>query len=74
MTVAELIETLNAIDDKSQRVVIKGYEGGYQDVTEVEHITLVLNVNTAWYYGEHEELSPFINTEGREIVTAINLW
>lgn len=74
MTVAELIEALNTIDDKSQRVVISGYEGGYKDVTEVELITIVLNVNTVWYYGAHEELCPFTNTEGKEIVTAIKLW
>ena len=53
MKVKELIEQLQALDPELM-VVRPGYEGG---VTEVEYATgvpLALNVNTEWYYGEHE--------------------
>jgi hypothetical protein len=60
LKVKELIEQLQALDPELM-VVRPGYEGG---VTEVEYATgvlLALNVNTEWYYGEHE----VVGIEGR---------
>ncbi len=54
MTVAELIEKLRQFPGEN-RVVISGYEGGKRYIQEIEEIKLKLNVNTEWYYGEHEE-------------------
>lgn len=54
ITVGALIELLqNRPPD--QRVIIRGYEGGYNDIEGVSELPLRLNVNTAWYYGKHEE-------------------
>lgn len=56
MTVQELIDLLNTVSDKSQLVVIPGYEGGREPIMGIEPIMIALNYNTAWYYGPHEEL------------------
>ena len=54
MTVAELIKKL---EDYSQDTVVvaAGYEGGYiEESFRLYTIPLKANVNTEWYYGEHE--------------------
>jgi len=55
MTVQELIQHLEKLDPNT-RVIIRGYEGGYNDITNIADIPIKLNVNTAWYYGVHEEV------------------
>lgn len=54
MTVQELINSLQSIEDKTQMVVISGYEGGVNEITDLTECMLDLNVNTVWYYGKHE--------------------
>ena len=56
MTVAELIEKLSQYDPDLP-VVIKGYEGGYNDLSIIEEIRLQLNANTENWYGTHEEIT-----------------
>ena len=62
MTVKELIEILSQIEDKDLRVVIKGYEGGYDDLVFTDDTPLIfdlaLNVNPEWWYGDHAKASP----------------
>ena len=53
MTKAELIEMMSEYPEDTM-VVIQGYEGGLEDITEVEKIKLKLNYNTSWYYGPHK--------------------
>lgn len=53
MTVAELILALQAQDPKL-RVIIRGYEGGYNDVGVLTDLEIALDVHEAWYYGKHE--------------------
>lgn len=55
MTVRELIENLQQLDPDLY-VVTQGYEGGYCDVDIKDPFDIALNVNTAWYYGPHEEV------------------
>lgn len=58
MKVKDLIEALQTLDPELM-VVRAGYEGG---VTEIDHVNIIrvaLNVNEAWYYGEHEEIDEF---------------
>lgn len=55
MTVSELIELLKTLPPDAL-VVTRGYEGGYCDVVGADKLSLVLNYNTAWYYGPHETL------------------
>jgi len=54
MNVKALIEELQKYDPE-KLVVISGYEGGHAEVTSASEIRLKLDVNTAWYYGPHEE-------------------
>lgn len=55
MKVKQLIAELKKYDPDT-KVVIKGYEGGYDDITKVATIRLRLNANnTKWYYGKHEQ-------------------
>jgi hypothetical protein len=55
MNVSELKELLNDYPDTA-RVVIHGYEGGVNEVNDLELIKIKLNVNTQWYYGKHQEV------------------
>lgn len=55
MKLKDLIKELQTFEDQEQIVVIPGYEGGLDDVTNIEQIFINLNVNTASYYGPHEE-------------------
>ena len=64
MTVKELIEILSKIEDQEVRVMVKGYEGGYNDIVignGIDNNTpaiqyIALDVNTEWYYGRHEKV------------------
>ncbi len=56
MTVQELIDALQEIEDKTQRVVVRGYEGGVNDVYCLKETKIKLYYNDAWYYGKHEEV------------------
>jgi hypothetical protein len=53
MTVAELINALQEFDPKL-RVIVRGYEGGYDDVDTPNPLEIALEVHDAWYYGKHE--------------------
>jgi len=55
MNAAELITKLQALPDHSKRVIVRGYEGGYHDITKFEFVNLRLNVHKEWYYGNHDE-------------------
>lgn len=71
MTVKELIKILSQIEDQDLRVVIKGYERGYDDIKFPENtplvIDLALNVNPEWWYGNHERVSPEHHQYGSHI-------
>ncbi len=56
MTVNELIKLLGEYP-ADMRVVVNGYEDGYDDLSPGCLMTrdMRLNVNTAWYYGRHDE-------------------
>lgn len=75
MTVAELIEKLSQIEDQDAFIMTPGYEGGYNDVDNIntEPIDVALNVNTTWYYGAHEKISDVYHEdrEKYEVVKAI---
>jgi hypothetical protein len=84
MTVRELIESLSKIEDQNLRVMVRGYEGGYDDIiigNGIDNTTTVipaiqyvaLNVNDEWYYGRHEVQNFDHEYKGREIVKAIIL-
>ena len=62
MTVRELIQSLSKIEDQDTRVMVRGYEGGYDDIVignSIDNSTpaiqyMALDVNDEWYMGRHE--------------------
>jgi hypothetical protein len=54
MTIKELIQELQKYPEDT-RVLVHGYEDGFDDVSEVKEGVFNENVNTEWYYGKHQE-------------------
>ena len=70
MKVKELIEKLQQFDPELM-VVVSGYEGGVSEASQNEFVTIALNVNTSWYYGEHEVVYGNGTHDGHELALAI---
>jgi|GEM_PF-1243216 len=51
MTIQELCDRLSQFPPDTP-VVVKGYEGGFNDVSKVEAMEMQLNINTIWFYGK----------------------
>jgi hypothetical protein len=70
MTVRQLIEVLQKVQDPDMRIMVPGYEGGFNDLeTNSNNIhTMVLDVHgeDEWYFGKHEILK---NMEREELIT-----
>lgn len=62
MTVAQLIESLKNYPPDLP-VVVSGYEGGYNDVDQFEHVNIVRDYNKEWYYGKHEDAASIYNED-----------
>jgi hypothetical protein len=81
MTVKQLIKVLTEIEDQEARVMVSGYEGGYNDVVIGNGIgnntpaivNVALNVNEEWYYGAHERVGDMYDAANIEyqIVKAV---
>jgi adenosylcobinamide amidohydrolase len=71
VTVQELIEALQGIEDKTLRVVVSGYEDGVDDVGYFEEVNIHLNYYDQWYYGRHKQV--FSNHNLKDSVIAIQL-
>jgi hypothetical protein len=56
MNVQQLIEELQK-HPPEMRVIVKGYEGGYDDLDSPEQRSIRLNVHSPenWYFGRHED-------------------
>lgn len=57
MTVSELVAALQG-HPSDVRVVVPGYENGYDDITLVKEIAIVPTENAAWYDGRYSEADP----------------
>lgn len=53
MNVSELIERLKE-QPQDAMVVIDGYEGGVWEADSVKIVKIKTDVNSEWYYGDHE--------------------
>jgi hypothetical protein len=86
MTVKELIESLSKIEDQNIRVMVRGYEEGYDDIVignGIDNNTIAipaiqyvaLNVNEEWYMGRHERVDDMYDSPNNNyhIVKAIIL-
>jgi hypothetical protein len=54
MTIKELLQHL-AQYPPDTRVVVSGYEGGYNDITTYKTIQIQLDARTEWYMGQHDD-------------------
>lgn len=75
MTVKQLIEVLQKVDDQDMRIMVGGYEGGFNDLeTSANNIqNMMLDVNTEWYYGKHEIVDTIDDLDNYQIIRAIIL-
>ena len=73
MTVKQLIQILQQVQDQQAIVMVKGYEGGVDDIQDtipaIENVAL--NVNNKWWDGSHEVVNDDHTYTDREIVKAI---
>ncbi len=53
MKVMDLLTLLSEMPADAD-VVLKGYEGGVDDVLNVKLVKIKKDVNAEWYYGKHE--------------------
>ena len=53
MKVKELLNLLSQMPSELD-VVVKGYEGGVDDVINVQIVHIKKDARTEWYYGRHE--------------------
>jgi hypothetical protein len=67
MNVKELIEVLSQYPEDTM-VVVRGYEGGYDESKYTTEILLRLNANNAWYYGDHEEADKYTENPVKAVV------
>ena len=74
MTIKELIEKLSQIEDQEALVMTKGFEEGFNDISDnFRVVNMALNVHPEWFKGDHEMVSENHNYKDKEIVKAIVL-
>ena len=56
MTVEELMDELTKLP-ADRRVVVQGYEDGFDDVSAIEPVLIEKNPSDAWYYGRFASVS-----------------
>ncbi len=52
MTAKELIAALNELPPEI-KIVVRGYEDGYNNILELKPVKIKHNANAEWYYGEY---------------------
>jgi hypothetical protein len=62
VTVRELIERLKMFPSDS-RILVQGYEGGYDDITHLTTVAVLKNNNAHFWDGEYEELRVYFGTD-----------
>ncbi len=68
MNVNQLIKRLQMYPP-DLRVVVRGYEGGYNDVDTFENLKIVLDYHSAWYYGKHEDVESLYGNNAEKLKT-----
>lgn len=67
MKVKELIEKLQK-EDPEMRVVVNGYETGFDEVHKLYHTSILKKSNNKWWDGEFYQTNP---NEGHEVVLVL---
>jgi len=72
MEVSELINFLSKFEP-STRVMVRGYEGGYDDLVSAKLKDVVLDVYDEWWYGKNEVLEQVSKGNSKESIKTIIL-
>jgi len=67
MTAEELIKELKKLP-RYTPVVVEGYEGGYNDITISDTITVRQKRDSHWYEGEFESVEDAERTPGKDLI------
>lgn len=71
LTVEDLIIALQEFP-RDMKVVVHGYEGGYSEISEnPKQVELLKNVNSEWYYGNHDHIDSVSDPENYQKETFI---
>lgn len=54
MTASELIQQLQSLPPDS-KIVVRGYEDGYNDILQIKQIKIKHFIEAYWYEGEYKE-------------------
>lgn len=57
MTVKQLINRLQQISNQEMKVVVNGYEGGFDDIKEPKVIIAYERIDNEWWDGKYEQSS-----------------
>ena len=57
MTVKELINRLQQINNQEMKVVVDGYEDGFDDIKDPKIIAVYEQIDRDWYNGKYEQSS-----------------
>ena len=57
MTVKQLINQLQKINNQEMTVVVNGYEGGFDDIKDSKPIIVYEKLDHDWWDGKYEQIS-----------------
>lgn len=55
MTVKELINRLQQVSNQEMKVVVSGYESGFDDIQEPKFIIAYKKIDNKWWDGKYEQ-------------------
>jgi len=67
MTALELIQLLQTLPPHT-KIVVRGYEDGYNDILKFNEVKIKPKADAVWYYGE------YVDTNDSEAILAIDLF
>ena len=67
MTAQQLIQLLQNLPPTT-KIMVRGYEDGYNDILKLIEVKIKNNIESAWYNGEYEE------SRDADAINAINLF
>lgn len=67
MTASELIRLLEEFPPET-KIVVRGYEDGYNDILKLRQVKINYNPDAAWYYGIYS------NSEEADSILAVDLF
>lgn len=67
MIALELIQHLQTLPSET-KIVVRGYEDGYNDILELKQVKIKLRENQEWFYGEYEK------SDAADTIVAIDLF